>query len=402
MNNRYANNANKFQSSSEGSSRLRIIVLGLIVRYPLGGHTWQPLQYVMGLARLGHEVYFVEDSGDYPFCYNPLTYTTDADASYGLRFATRTFADVGLGERWAYYHAPTSRWIGPCAHRISHVCKSADLLLNLSGVNTLRPWLMAIPARALVDTDPVFTQINHLTEADTRDGALQHTAFLSFGENIGSPRSTTPDDGLPWQPTRQPIVLDAWSTAPGPAQGRFTTVMQWNSYPARKYNGLRYGMKSDSFVPYTDLPERVGHILELAMPGVLEATPTMLQCKGWELRDPREPTREPRAYQRYIRNSKAEFSVAKHGYVISRSGWFSERSACYLASGRPVVTQETGFSDWLQSSGGVIPFQTPDEAVAAIGEINNRYEYHCRTARAVAEEYFDARRVLSDLLERSF
>jgi hypothetical protein len=393
---------NRSQTNPEEVSRLRIIVLGLIVRYPLGGHTWQPLQYVMGLARLGHDVYFVEDSGDHALCYNPLTYTTDTDATYGLQFATRTFDEVGLGDRWTYYDAPTSRWLGPCADRMSDVCNSADLLLNLSGVNSLRPWLMQIPARAFIDTDPVFTQIHHLDDSAVRDLALQHTSFLSFGENFGSPQSTIPDDGLPWQPTRQPIVLDAWSATPGPAQGKFTTVMQWSSYPALEYNGMRYGMKSDSFVPYADLPERVGHILELAVAGVPEAPPALLQGKGWELRDPRESTNEPWAYQRYIRDSKAEFSVAKHGYVVCRSGWFSgERSACYLASGRPVVTQETGFSDWLQSAGGVIPFSTPKEAIAGIEEINNRYEFHCQAARAIAEEYFDARQVLTDLLERS-
>jgi hypothetical protein len=401
MNNRHVDITNRSHTPSDRSSRLRIIVQGLIVRYPLGGHTWQPLQYVMGLARLGHDVYFVEDSGDHGFCYNPLTYSTEADATYGLQFATRTFAEVGLGERWAYYHAPTSQWFGPCGERIGRVCRSADLLVNLSGVNTLRSWFMQIPARTLVDTDPVFTQIGHLANSASRDLAMQHTSFLSFGENIGSPRSAVPDDGLPWQPTRQPIVLDSWSATPGPTQSRFTTVMQWNSYPAREHGGLRYGMKSDSFEPYAELPERVGHILELAMPGALEAPPAVLQGKGWELRDARQPTLDPWAYQHYIQNSKAEFGVAKHGYAVSHSGWFSERSACYLASGRPVVTQETGFSDWLRSRGGVIPFSSPDEAVAAIEEVNSRYEFHSRAARAVAEEYFDARKVLNDVLERS-
>jgi hypothetical protein len=260
---------------------------------------------------------------------------------------------------------------------------------------------MEIPARALIDIDPVFTHIDRLTDSVARDLALEHTAFLSYGENFGSSRSAIPDDGLPWQATRPPIVLDAWPATPGSAQARFTTVMQWNSYPAREYCGLLYGMKSDSFAPYADLPMRVGNILELAMPGALEATPTLLQGRGWELRDPRETARDPWAYQRYIRDSKAEFSVAKHGYVFSRSGWFSDRSACYLASGRPVVTQETGFSDWLQSAGGVIPFDTPEEALAGIEEVNGRYEFHCRAARGVAEEYFDARKVLTELLERS-
>jgi hypothetical protein len=401
MNNRYVDTAGGAQARLETDSRLRIIVLGLIVRMPLGGLCWHHLQYVMGLARLGHDVYFVEDSGDNASCYNPLTYVTDNDPTYGLRFATRAFAGAGLSDRWAYYDAHTSRWLGPCADCMSRVCESADLLLNLSGVNPLRPWVMQVPARALVDTDPVFTQLDHLADPATRDLALQHTAFLSFGENVGYPRSAIPDDGLPWHATRQPIVLKAWSATPGPTRGRFTTVMQWSSYPAREYQGLRYGMKSDSFVPYANLPERVGPILELAVTGFPEAPPVLLQGKGWELRDPRGPTREPWTYQRYIRSSKAEFSVAKHGYVVSRSGWFSERSACYLASGRPVVTQETGFTDWLEHEGGVIPFSTPEEAAAGIEEVNNRYEFHCRAARAVAEEYFDARRVLPPMIEHA-
>jgi hypothetical protein len=401
MNSRHVDIANESQVVSDGGDRLRIIVLGLIVRYPLGGHTLRHLQYVVGLARLGHDVYFVEDSGDEPSSYyNPLTYVTGTDATYGLRFVADTFARVGLGDRWAHYDARESRWLGPCAHRMDRVCKSADALIDVSGVNPLRPWLMQVPVRVLVDTDPAFTQIDHLTDSGARDLALQHNVFLSFGENVGSRRSAIPDDGLPWQPTRQPAVLDAWSAVPGPT-GRFTTVMQWNSYSECQYDGLRYGMKSDSFAPYTDLPERVGNILELAGHGVPEAPPAPLQGKGWELRDPRGLTRDPWAYQRYIRDSKAEFSVAKHGYVISRSGWFSERSACYLASGRPVVVQDTGFSDWLESPGGIVVFRTPEEAAAAIEEVDNRYEFHCQAARAVAEEYFDHRRVLTDLLKRS-
>jgi hypothetical protein len=157
-------------------------------------------------------------------------------------------------------------------------------------------------------------------------------------------------------------------------------------------------MKSDSFWPYLDLPERAGRIFELAL-GSPTAPRALLRSKGWAERDSREPTRDPWTYQRYIQHSKAEFSVAKHGYVVSRSGWFSERSAAYLASGRPVVTQETGFSDWLQTGSGVIPCSTPGEALAGIEEVNSRYEFHCRAARVIAEEYFDARKVLPRLIE---
>jgi len=381
-------------------SSLRIIVLGHIVRGPLGGMAWSHLHYLLGLARLGHDVFFVEDSDDYPSCYDPETDITGTDPTYGLRFATRLFERVGLGDRWAYHDAHTSRWLGPCADRILGLCATADLLLNIGGVNPMRPWLTGVPARALIDQDPAFTQIRHLTDPAARDLAMHHTAFFSFGENIGLSRSAIPGYGLPWWPTRHPIVLDDWPVTAGPERGRFTTVMLWQSYPPREYCGVRYGLKSDSFGPYLDLPEKAGDIFELAI-GSPTAPYALLRGKGWGVRDPRGPTRDPWTYQRYIQQSKAEFSVAKHGYVISRSGWFSERSAAYLASGRPVLVQETGFSDWLQTGSGVIPFSTSEEALAGIEQISSRYEFHCRAARAVAEEYFDTRRVLPDLIERA-
>ena len=376
---------------------LRIIIASYIVRGPLGGGTWNKLQYMLGLAALGHDVYFVEDSDDYPSCYDPVRDVTDADPTYGLEYARGVFERVGLQDRWAYYDAHTSRWLGPCADRIVRICRTADLLLNLSGVNPLRPWLMEIPARALIDTDPVFTQIRHLTDASARDRALGHTAFFSFGESIGLYRSTVPSDGLPWQPTRQPVVLVAMSVTPGRAQGKFTTVMLWDSYSAVEYDGIRYNMKSVSFEPYMNLPEKVGAIFELAV-GSPSAPRKLLRSKGWIVRDPLEVTRDPWTYLRYIQQSKAEFSVAKHGYVVSRSGWFSERSVAYLASGRPVLLQDTGFSDWLQMGAGVVSFTTPEEALVGIEEINRRYDFHCRAAREIAAEYFDARKVLSRLV----
>jgi hypothetical protein len=275
---------------------------------------------------------------------------------------------------------------------------SADLLLNLSGANPLRPWWMKIPVRVLIDTDPVFTQIRNLIDSARRHRSSQHTTFLSFGENIGLSRSAIPADGLPWQATRQPVILDAWPVTPGPKNGKFTTIMQWDSYSAREYNGYRYGMKSDAFGPYLDLPERAGPLLELAVGGS-SAPRVLLRSKGWVLRDPLEPTRDPWTYQCYIQQSKAEFGIARHGYVISRSGWFSERSAAYLASGRPVLAQDTGFSNWLPTGSGIIPFSTSEEALAGIQEINSRYEFHCRAARALVREYFDAYKILSRLVE---
>lgn len=381
-----------------GDGRLRIVALGYIVRGPIGGMCWSDLHYLMGLTDLGHEVYFAEDSDDYASCYDPIRNTTDIDPTYGLEFAGRVLERVGLSDRWAYHDAHTRRWLGPCADRMEEVCASADLLLNLGGVNPLRPWLLPVPARAFVDKDPVFTQIRHLTDDAARQRAEHHTAFFSFGENIGRPGCAVPADGLPWRSTRHPIFLDAWPVTPGPADGKFTTVMQWDSYAAPVHGGLRYGMKSESFAPYLDLPASAGHVFELAI-GSATAPRELLTGKGWTVLNPVELGWDPWAYRRYIQESKAEFSVAKHGYVISRSGWFSERSASYLASGRPVLIQETGFSDWLPTGAGVVPFASPEQALAGVEAISSHYEFHCKAAREVAEEHFDSRKVLSRLIE---
>jgi hypothetical protein len=385
--------------SRKTGERLRVIVLGYIVRCPLGGMAWHHLQYVLGLHQLGHDVWFVEDSDDVPWsCYDPTRDVTDAEPAYGLAFAKSAFDRVGLGDRWAYYDAHTSRWLGPAAGRILGECRSADLVLNVSGANPLRPWLMTPPVRVYIDTDPAFTQIRNLTDPARQERTARHTVFFSFGEGIAAGTSSVPDDGVRWQPTRQPVVLDAWTVRPGPPGGRFTTVMQWDSYPSRELGGRRFGMKSASFAEYLDLPRRVGPILELAVGGAT-APRRELREHGWHVRPWLPPSRDPWTYQRYIRRSKGEFSVAKHAYVTSRSGWFSERSANYLASGRPVVVQDTGFSDVLPTGTGLLAFTSPDEAVAAIEAANARYEGHCRAARELAMEHFAAGKVLNTLLE---
>jgi hypothetical protein len=375
-----------------------VVVLGYIVRGPVGGLSWHHLQYVMGLAELGHDVRFVEDSDDYPSCYDPSAHATGTDPSYGLDFIAQVMDWAGLGERWAYHDAHRGLWHGPAAGHIVAFCRSADIVLNLSAINPLRPWLEAVPVRVLVDTDPVFTQVRHLTDDPARRRAAGHTAFFSFAENIPGGRSAVPDDGFPWRATRQPIVLSAWPVTPGPQAGRFTTVMQWQSYPARTYGGRSYGAKDRSFSAVADLPSRVGPVLELAISGGPEEA---LREENWGVRHALEVSRWPWTYRRYIQESKAEFSVAKHAYVVTRSGWFSERSACYLASGRPVVTEDTGFHGWMSSDAGVLAYASVEEAAAAVEDVIARYEVHCEAARAVAETRFDSRRVLAELLEES-
>ena len=223
--------------------------------------------------------------------------------------------------------------------------------------------------------------------------------FFSFGENIPHGRSSVPEDGFAWQRTRQPIVLEEWPVTPPPTDGLFTSVLLWEAYPPVTYAGRTYAPKSASFGPFLDLPGQVGSDFELAFGGRTQPSDMMKQ-HGWRLTDPRVPTRTLSRYQQFIQHSKAEFGIAKHGYVVSRSGWFSERSAAYLASGRPVIVQETGFSDWVSGGGaGVLPFETVEQAVAAIDSVNRGCSTHARRAREVAEACFDSRDVLSSLLE---
>jgi hypothetical protein len=358
---------------------------------------WHYMQYAIGLAALGHDVWFVEDSGDDQWaCYDPTTGVTGPNPTYGLHFAADALGCVGLGDRWAYHDALTGTWHGPAAATALDACRTADLVINVSHANVLRPWLEDAPVRALIDTDPVFTQLRHLADQRRRDRALMHNRFFSFGEN--APAGALPDDGTSWQPTRQPVVLNKWRVTPGPAKGLFTTVMQWDGYQSMQFDGLLYGMKSDSFRPYMGLPGHTSEKLELAV-GSDSAPRDELHRNGWKLRDPLDPTRTPWRYQQYVRRSKGEFTVAKHGYAISRCGWFSERTANYLASGRPAVIQDTGFDEWMDTGMGVVTFNTPDEAIAGLEDVGARYGEHCKAAREVAEAYFDSAKVLSALVE---
>jgi hypothetical protein len=379
---------------------VRVLVLGYIVRGALGGHAWQHLQYAIGLRQLGHDVYFLEDSDDFESCYDPRTHEMTRDPSFGLAFARDIFKRVGMPERWAYYDAHAATWHGPSAQDVDELCRTAEVCLNVSGVNPLRDWMLQIPVRALIDTDPAFTQVRNRMDPAARRSAQRHNAFFSFAESIGRADCGIPSDGFAWQPTRQPIVVEAWPVTPGRPDANFSTMLQWESYPELSHEGRTYGMKSRSFEPYFDLPSRVDALLELAI-GSASAPRERLREAGWIVRDPYELSRDPWVYQKFIASSKAEFTVAKHGYVSTNSGWFSDRSAEFLASGRPVITQETGFSRWLDAGAGLLAFNSPDEARDAIGRVCADYERHCAAARDIAEKYFESRDVLTSLLERA-
>jgi hypothetical protein len=229
----------------------------------------------------------------------------------------------------------------------------------------------------------------------------QYDALFTYGENVGQPGCAMPTGGARWLPTRQPVAIDLWPSTVGEPAAPFTTVMNWSAYGDHEHEGRIYGQKDREFTPFFSLPNETGRLMEIALNAPTDIR-ERLAAGGWWIADPGEVTRDPWLYQDYLRFSRAEFSVAKHAYVSTRCGWFSDRSAGYLAMGRPVIVQDTGFSDFLPTGEGLLAFRTPEEAVAAIRRLDEDYAGHCRAARAVVEEYFDARRVLSNLLEESF
>lgn len=370
--------------------QLRIIVLGWIVRGQLGGMAWHYLNYVLGLIELGHDVYYIEDSDGSP-----------NDPSGGLSFAAHIFDRLGLQDRWAYYDAHRATWRGACAKNARALCESADLILNVSGVNPLRSWLERVPRRVLIDTDPGFTQLRHIGNRQLRARAETHNIYFTFGANIGQADCRIPDDGFPWQVTRQPVSLDTCSFARGCPDGHFTTVMTWDPWEPHRYGELTLRTKSASFPQFSSLPSRVGKIFEIAVSYTQNAPELQetLMRDGWLLANIEFINSDPWAYLAFIRGSRGEFGLAKEGYVVTRSGWFSERSAVYLASGRPVLAHDTAFTNWLPTGEGVVSFSSLEDVVEAVLDIEARYETYCRAARDIAAEYFGSRQVLSRLIE---
>lgn len=377
---------------------MKILVLGYVIKSPLGGLVWSHLQYMIGLKRLGHEILFLEDSYDFPACYNPDTFTIGEDPSYGLTFLDHVFNAYDLKGLWAYYDAHSGNWYGQSRQQVLSFCAAADVVLNIGAVTPLRDWWATIPVRVLIDTDPAFTQVRHLTEPETMAIALQHNSFFTFAENIDQTFCTIPDDGFSWKKTRQPFILDAWEECPPVPGSKWTTVMQWNSYKVREYEGRKYGMKSHSFTDFETLPQLIpSKTFELVVDGSAELI-AGLKGAGWHITNSIEITKTPWTYQKYIQQSKGEWSVAKHGYVTCKSGWFSERSLSYMATGRPVLLQDTGFTEAFETGKGLFAFNTPEEAVEWMQRITSDYAYHCRNARAFVEENFEATRVLQDML----
>jgi hypothetical protein len=366
---------------------LKILVSGYLIRKPVAGLAWHYGQYLVGLQRLGHDVLYVEDSED-------LAGNVDANLGY----AQDVFRYLGLRDNWIFYDFHAGAWKGPAAGTAWQALTDADVLINVSGSLAMMEWFQKVPVRIFVDTDPVFTQAKTINYPAWSERCFGHTCLASFGENINRCHCGIPRDGYYWQATRQPIVLDLWATrqSPGPV---FTTIMSWKSYAAVQADGTRFGLKADTFGPFKSLPNRTSAGLEIALDAESEVQ-TDLEAHGWGIASAQSISATADRYKAYIQASFGEFTVAKQAYVESRSGWFSERSACYLASGRPVITQDTGFSTWLDTDRGVLRFRSQEDALAALESVIGAYEVHAEAARELAC-YFDSAAVLQQLLDNA-
>ena len=381
------------------NSKLRIIVSGLIAQYPLGGVTWDYLQYVVGLSRLGHDVYYLEDTGLWP--YNPREGGISEGCAYNVAYLSAIMSRFGLGDRWAYRFPHKSQWFGLPEQEREMLIATADLLINVSSSLQNLAEYRKVKRLVYVDTDPVFTQIKLAKgQADFRKQVDMHDVCFSYGECLSE---TGPETGHRWYPMRKPTVLSEWESSLAP-RDVFTTVMNWTSYKNITYKGKSYGQKDVEFMQYIDLPGMVAPVvLEMAIgSGKTRRTPQdLLIHKGWKIVDPLRVCPDLDSYREYIQLSKAEWTVAKNGYVEGQSGWFSGRSACYLAAGRPVVVQDTGFASVIPVGEGILTFKTPDEAADAIKEVVDNYGRHAERARALAGEYFDSDKVLGMLLRKA-
>ena len=410
------------------NSPLRIIVNGLIAQhYTLGGVTWDYLQYLIGLKQLGHDVYYLEDSGEWPYNTDGGISGNDwvaRDCDKNINYLNKVLSRYGFEDRWSYFFPPESKWYGLPNSKRKSIIASADLLINVSGALAKPSKYESVKKLIYIDSDPGFTQVKlklKLKKFIKRVAA--HQVHFSFGENL--PDELTTDSDYNWIPTRTPIVLSEWKSEVQ-FENVYTTIMNWTSYRSRKYKGKIYGQKDIEFVKFIELKNKLKNIdFEVAMTKLshknwesaiehlipeynidihnsFKNPADLLSHYGWKIVDAEEKCGDIDSYRKYIFHSKGEWSVSKSGYVTSKPGWFSCRSACYLAAGKPVIVQDTGFDKVIPVGEGVLQFSTMEEATEAIREVEARYGFHSKRALEIADEYFDSAKVLKKLIEQSF
>lgn len=397
----------------------RIVVVGTLASNPYAGMAWMHMQITAGLRRLGHDVYYFETTSNWP--YDPIRNTKVGDSDYALPYLARVADSFGLGNRWAYRRSyADGEWFGLSRAKAEEILAHADAVLNVAGASRFRNKPLAVGRLVYFGTDPVYDEIAFANgNQETRAIIEEHDDFVTYGENIGNADCPVPPLPRLRAKTRQPVLLDLWQSGP-PSRQDFTTVGNWQQEGREiEYGGEFYHWsKHREFLKFIDLPKRISYPLELAMNltdsknirhgcgevvrslGVTSDARQMLESNGWHLADTHALTTDPWPYRDYVRASRGEFTVGRDLHVRLRSGWFSERSACYLAAGRPVITQDTGFGTVLPTGEGLFAFNTMDDILAAFESIKSNYERHSRAARDIAEEYFNAETVLAAVLDK--
>jgi hypothetical protein len=383
------------------TERLSLIVTGGLGNMPFAGVAWQVLHYLEGFRRLGHRVFYLEDTGAWP--YDPERQVVSEDAGPVLAYVRRMLERVALNDAWAYRDAVDGRLHGASEERLRAELERADALVNVSAVTVLGEEHRRVPVRIYLETDPVLAQIE-IAQGNEHTIELlgAHTHHFTYGENFGAPDCTVPLGRFTYHPTRQPVILDWWTPKPGdgPARPSFTTVASWKQTAKDiEWQGeLLTWSKDVQFQHVLDLPSRVSRPLELALAIDDDEAVARLSAAGWSVVPAGPLSDDLDRYRDYVRASAGEFSVAKAQYARLRSGWFSDRTACYLAAGRPAVVQDTGFGNVIPQGEGLFAFNTIDEAAAAIEAIDSDYERHAHAAAELAREHFDAKVVLGRLL----
>ncbi len=380
-----------------GGPGLTILLSGMIATVPhQGGATWAVLQYLLGFKRLGHKVYFVEplQEGKVQPAGAPLALSANA------AYFRQVMADFGLDGSSALLLAGTRETVGMPYTQLCRIARRADLLVNISGMLAGEIPTDMIPLRVYLDLDPAFSQLWQAQGIDMHFGG--HTHFVTVGQALGRSDCLVPTFGLPWIPTLQPVVLEHWPVAERVRHDAMTTVTNWRGYGSIEYHGVFYGQKVHSMRQFITMPTLTNEkfMLALAIDPCESKDLTALANNRWHLLDAAQVVNTPSSYRQFIQGSKGEFGIAKSGYVASRCGWFSDRSICYLASGRPVLAQETGFSRFLPTGEGLFAFETSEQVLAGIDALRGNYLRHARAARSIAEDLFDSDKVLSRLFQR--
>ena len=389
--------------------KLRIIVGGMVGQFPLGGVAWDYFHYCLGLHELGHEVYYHEDTWVWP--YDPIKGHPTDDPDYTVRFIREFFDTYAphLSNNW-HYLLLHDKSFGMSRQRFDEICRTADLFINVSGACFFPDQLHPRCLRVFMDTDPGYNQIVMATKpawSEHVDRWVQqvrdHDRHLTYAENIYSPDCLIPRLGLDWQITRPIATLGSWQSirqTPPPEDAAFTTVMSWNYFRGKlEYGGREFGAKAPEYDKFHDLPNRVTGIPMTLAVGGYQQPAEQIRADGWNWIEARELTRTADNYMRFIERSLGEWSIAKNVYVDTVSGWFSCRTACYLAAGRPAVVQETGWSRYVPSGQGVIAFATMPEAIDGLRQIHGNWKSHSHAAYEVAREYLAPDKVLPPMIE---